>query len=442
MDYAVQSQPAGHARASARVRHAEVAIWTLILLVAVGPFLLDSGGSDDRLAGDGNLFRQGLYLVLLGYAIVTQGVLSEPRRLAVIPGGLLLLLALCLMSVLWAIDPSIALRRFALTVIVVIIVFLAVSGAGASKALFALRYCLAAILVLNYLTVVLSPLGVHGLDGPEPALVGNWRGLMIHKNTAAIACVFTILMWLFTAKGGGLKWVVILGAGYFLFQTQSKTSLGALAIALSFGMIVRHLPRWARPVAIGSGVALVALGAMAGQEYLGEVSQYLSQPDALTGRGQIWRIMLSYASANPLLGAGYGSFWDIGAASPVFAYTRGEWLTTISHGHNGYLDLLVQIGVPGLILGVVMLIVIPAWTLLRSSRVQPDHRAFLAGALTFCTIRDITETSFLSGDKASWVLMLCILALIGAATRRGTDPGVGFPVAGKRSDRSGRNWHL
>ncbi len=100
MDYAVQSQPAGHARASARVRHAEVAIWTLILLVAGGPFLLDSGGSDGRLAGDGNLFRQGLYLVLLGYVIVTQGVLSEPRRLAVIPGGLLLLLALCLMSVL------------------------------------------------------------------------------------------------------------------------------------------------------------------------------------------------------------------------------------------------------------------------------------------------------------------------------------------------------
>lgn len=417
-DYALQPQPASPTVTNSRARHAEGAIWALLLLVAVGPFLLDSGGPDARLAGDGNLLRQALYPALLVYLAVTQGVLSEPHRLKVLPRGLLLLLALCLTSVLWAIDPSIALRRFALMAIVVLTVFLAVSGAGTSRTLAALRYGLALILVLNYLTVIASPVGVHGLGGPEPALVGNWRGLMIHKNTAAIACAFTILIWLFTTKGWLLRWPVIVGAAYFLLQTQSKTSMGALAVALLFGAAFKLMPRWTRPVAIGSGIVLLALGVVAGQDYLGEASQYLSQPDALTGRGQIWRIMLSYASANPLLGAGYGSFWDIGPASPVYAYTRG-WISTISHGHNGYLDMLVQIGVPGLILGIVALIVAPAWKLLTSDSIAPTYGAFLAASLAFYVVRDITETSLLSGDKVSWVLMLFVVALIGAAGRRG-----------------------
>lgn len=413
-DEAIGPRPASRAAASSRTKHAEWAIWALILLVALGPFLLDAGSAD------GSWLRLALYPALLVYVAVTQGALSEPRQLIVLPIGLGLLLALCLASALWAIDPSTTLRRFGLLAIVAVIIFMVVEGAGTSRTLVALRYSLAVILVLNYLTVAASPLGVHGLAGPEPALVGNWRGLMTHKNSAAISCAFTILIWLFTAKGGWLRWTVILGAAYFLLRTQSKTSLGALAIALLFGLAFKLLPRRAWPIAIAAATVLVALVVVVGQDHLGEISQYLSQPDALTGRGDIWRIMLSYASTNPLLGAGYASFWDIGPASPVFAYTRDSWVTTIAHGHNGYLDMLVQIGVPGLILGVFVLIIAPAWRLLVADRRALGSGPFLAAGLAFYAVRDVTETSFLTGDKLSWVLILFILALIGADTRRRT----------------------
>lgn len=431
-DDAIRPRQTSLPAAGSRIKHAEGAIWALLLLVAVGPFLLDSGGGDGRLAGDGSLLRQALYVALLIFVAVTQGVLLEPHRLKVLPKGLMLLLALCLASALWAIDPSTTLRRFALMAIVALIVFLAVNGAGTSRTLAALRYCLAVILALNYLTVLASPIGVHGLAGPEPALAGNWRGLMTHKNIAAIGCAFTILIWLFTAKGGWLRWTVIVGAAYFLFRTESKTSLGALAIALLFGLAFKLLPKRAWPIAIAGATVLVTLGIVVGQDYLGEISQYLSQPDALTGRGDIWRIMLAYASTNPLLGAGYASFWDIGPASPVYAYSRDSWVTTITHGHSGYLDMLVQIGVPGLVLGAIVLIVVPGWRLLVADRSSLGHGAFLAAGFAFYVVREITETSFLSGDKLSWVLILFILAMIGAAAGRRDDPAMVRTTRGER----------
>ncbi|PJN92824.1 hypothetical protein CNY89_26205, partial [Amaricoccus sp. HAR-UPW-R2A-40] len=58
------------------------------------------------------------------------------------------------------------------------------------------------------------------------------------------------------------------------------------------------------------------------------ISATLDRQDAFTGRTQIWSTILAYLRDHWPAGAGYGSFWNVGPDSPVFAYARsGAWVT-------------------------------------------------------------------------------------------------------------------
>ena len=58
--------------------------------------------------------------------------------------------------------------------------------------------------------------------------------------------------------------------------------------------------------------------------------------------GVPFAVLIAYARDHLLFGAGYGSFWGIGDASPMLAY-GDTWLANVYEAHDGYLDLLVNI---------------------------------------------------------------------------------------------------
>ena len=147
-----------------------------------------------------------------------------------------------------------------------------------------------------------------------------------------------------------------------------------------------------------------------------QVSAYLSDPAALTGRVQIWPLMLDYASDHLWLGSGYGSFWSIDNA-PIYEYTSG-WLATINHAHNGYLNLLVQIGLGGLIITVVVFIVQPVGRLLLARFSQMAWRFYFATALTFIYLNNLLESSLLDRANPIWVLLLLNYALLEKGVRQ------------------------
>jgi O-antigen ligase len=93
--------------------------------------------------------------------------------------------------------------------------------------------------------------------------------------------------------------------------------------------------------------------------YGDSLSAAFASPDALTGRVQIWPVLIAYSRDHWMQGSGYGSFWNIGGASPAYEYATGR-VSTIASGHNGYLDLLAPIGVPGLLLVSATANVVPA----------------------------------------------------------------------------------
>ncbi len=383
------------------------------------------------LTGTGSIYRQAGYFMILGLALWSTRPLEHGLGVIAIPWPILLALAWCYLSLSWAVDPDIGFRRLLLTTIAIWTVFVLVKFAGDRLMLDIVRGALVIALVVNYFVVFNDPVvGVHLQkdSGMSTALVGNWRGIMAHKNFAGAASAMLILLFLFDAKRipALVRIAVIVAAGYFLYRTQSKTSAGMLGLAILTGWMFQTLTRRLRNYLVPLTMIVGATIWVLTSAYRDVLEVNYLEPRAFTGRAQIWAVLFRYAADNPLTGAGFGSFWNIGGDSPVYRYAVG-FPTLVTVGHNGYFDLLVTIGVPGLLMIVFAMIVWPVWRLLSSNRISGPRGALLTALLLFCLGHNVTESSIFERDALVGVLMMFTVAFAQYAT-----PDVRIRHRGKR----------
>ena len=113
-------------------------------------------------------------------------------------------------------------------------------------------------------------------------------------------------------------------------------------------------------------------------------SDILGREETLTGRADIWAYLINYAMQKPLLGYGFGGFW-----------TDAIRDATSSHAHNGYLDIILNIGFAGLLF----------WSMFLIANCRKAQKLmtkdFDWGVLWFCftliaVIRNISESSVTS----------------------------------------------
>lgn len=410
-------------------------LFVLLTLMVIAP-IITSGG---EMTGSGNVFRQVTYAILFAATLWAVGVLQQWRKLLIVPMTLMLALGWCWLSLTWAIDPMISFRRLLLTTMIIWTIFLVIDDCGYDRTIKVLMIFLAALLVANYVAIAVSPSAVHSLgESMDKGLVGDWRGLLPQKNFTGAICAMTILIFTF---GGQRMWLalrlaIIVATAYYLFRTQSKTSMGMLVTALISGAIaLRFKPKYRIaliPVLlIGSIVAMLS-----SLKWWDEMLGPFQRKDALTGRGEIWPYLFNYAKDHPLTGSGYGAFWNIGENSPVYQYTK-NWVSELGNGHNGYIDLLVQVGLPGLILAVVATIIMPAARLLSTTSAGRSQVALLVAMLVFCVGHNMTESSLLERDTIIEVFLMFTIALTGVVTRRSSKP-VRSPTPERREGSSSR----
>lgn len=415
-----------------RLRVAMGAMGGLLALTLLGPAMTILAGTAE---GAGNLGRQAGYLLVFLLAVAAMRPLRHPERLLVVPWPLVVALGWCWLSLVWAIDPGVGVRRLILTTIVLWSVFALVRQIGYDRALLMVRGALILVLIANFATSLLFPaVGIHQVAEAD-GLAGDWRGMMAHKNIAGLVCALTIILFAFDRRKLPL-WAMgagILGAGVFLILSNSKTSIGLIAVALALGFGVAALNRrfasvlrLSRP--LRTGIVIVLLAGLTALFHLGVQSdamlEYISDPSNLTGRTSIWVPLVRYYLGNPLLGAGYGSFWNINAVSPIKDDQQG-WLLTVSQGHNGFLDLMITIGLPGLMLVIAATLLWPVGRLLLRPGIRFAACALIASIVLFCIAHNGTESSLFDRDTIGQVFLMLALALL-------TNTGAPAPVAPQR----------
>ena len=422
-DYALAYAPP---RALGQTLLPSLSFVALLLLIFVGldafsppPLVSQFGGVQE--ASHGDALRQFAYLSVAGLIGIAAMQRFGMGALRALPLSMGLLLAWCLASALWAPETDIVLRRAGLEVVVVLSLMLSVETIGPARALVLWRWLLAAVLVVNFLSIPLIPAARHAAGEIDPALVGNWRGLYGHKNVAGAVCAITAILFLFT-RNGWRNWMgiaVALAAGFFLVMTHSKSSEGFLAIALVAGLMYRIGWRDSLSRAILLAMATLLVVALAAVALLDadQIGHMLEDPTEFTGRAAIWAAEFRYIADHPLLGAGFGTFTDTRSQSPLHNYVSGSWVDAVSHGHNGYLQVFVTIGGIGFALALLALLVAPArrfWTLdLKEDGVKP----MLFALFVFAIFHNFMESDFLEGDGTVWASLLLVIAALNAGTR-------------------------
>ncbi len=397
----------------------QVAFVAALILTLSGPWM--AGQVDPTLSE----LRQAGYLGIFLAALVSIRPWRHPQHLLVVPWPLLLALGWCWLSLTWALFPAAGLRRLVLSSIVLWSIFALVREIGHQRIILILRVLLAALLVLNYVAVLAFPdLGID--PDVYEGITDTWRGVMDQKNFVGFACAVTILLFAFnvgfpliqTREGRtmlGVRLLVIAASGIFLVQSVSKTSLGIGIFALVVGglltLALRNRgegelapPGWAwLPFAVVTAVFLNM--AFDPAIYL----EMTSDPGGFTGRTQIWTGLIKAYADQPLLGVGYGSLWDVGDDGPMKVYAKG-FAAEVSQGHNGYLDLLVQVGAIGTLIILFAAMVWPIQRILRGG--DPGVRVLSAALLLFCLGHNFTESSLMDRDQLGQVFLIIAIALL------------------------------
>jgi exopolysaccharide production protein ExoQ len=89
-------------------------------------------------------------------------------------------------------------------------------------------------------------------------------------------------------------------------------------------------------IAIAFGVAMPMTGGSSVEGF----TSVLGRDETLTGRTGVWAGVLPAAMGQPILGHGFAAFWNP---------TRGL-LYDINEAHNGYLEIILELGFVGLVL--------------------------------------------------------------------------------------------
>jgi O-antigen ligase len=396
----------------------------LILLCVVGidPF---GGGSDrtglDHARASGSALRQALHLMFFSGTLALA--LRHRVRLGTLlpPLWTLLFLAWCLISVSWALVPGVSVRRLALMAIVLLSVQAQVVLIGPERALTLLTRVLIGVLLINLVSIPLIEQARH-LPGEDLGLDGDWRGVFLHKNQAGAVTAITTLLLLSRLRSSiwALPAALLLLSALFLLMTNSKTAIGLTLISAPVAVLfaVTRGSRLGRSLFLGVTIWAIGFALALIAHMSGPIADLFRDPTAFTGRMALWDSLWDLIRRDPVFGAGYGSFWNLGADSPISGLVHPDhWTARTGQGHNGYLDLLLTVGAPGLLLAVIAFLAPPLVAIGPLARVGSPLAPLLLGLLLLFAGANLMESFLAQGDTGFWVLFLTI-TLIGTRSAK------------------------
>lgn len=425
----------GAARMSASVRGIALKIAFVLFLALVcigtrpqavfGVSLMEAGAVQ---AGEGDPLKQLLYLVICLFAVGTNLLAPPKARGAAIPVSILIFMAWAWASLGWSYYPATAVRRLVLLSIVIVTTFSLVRALGVRSCLTLISNAAVVLLVANFVAVAVLPGAQQEYTQWDlsSSPTDTWRGFHMDKNAAGVVGVVQAFLFIFRAVQPGLQpyvraaWLLaMLGALAFVWGTGSKSSLGLLVPAVLGAAALLPIAgsrAVALALAVGSAVVISlvlivdpSIFATAGVA----LRDLLNSPRALTGRVEIWLMALRYIGDNFWLGSGYGSFWQVGPSGPVFRYGAG-WLHLMPNAHNGYLDLAVQLGIVGAVLGAAAGFLVPLYSAVAYAPMTRSVRWLALSVIFFAAAHNLLEATLFNRDNTEFVLLVVMIAIVSA----------------------------
>jgi len=394
--------------------------WTIFVINAP----VDLQGLSRSVEGtyDPNSWTRTIKLCSLGFSglmIVRRLLLARDFGLYLNP-GLVAFLVLAPLSTLWSIAPSNTVSQSVSFVSFVISCFAFGLASWHPR-----RFQQVAIVPLMLILIGSLALGAVSPnlvteEGTTISLAGAWHGLTHGKNEfgnlAGTAMILCMHAWI--SREGRRTWA-ILGAGIALtclILSRSNTSMFATAVAVLSMLLLLRVPstrdRYKSIVVALSGLLIgyemIIQNVIPGLGVLLEpITSLTGKGTDFSGRSVIWAVIKDHIALNPFFGGGYGAYW-IGprpeSPSYIFIQLMGNFYP--SEAHNGYLEVINDLGVAGFVCLAVFLFsyIRQSLQLMRSDR----NQATLYLALLF-------QQLILNMSESNWFTSANMFAIFGFA---------------------------
>lgn len=397
----------------AGVATAVAAVVLTIVIVSFRPFQPASANLD----GGGDIVNQLGFGSLGAFAMFSLLTLAGPGRLRALAGlPWLLLLCFFMISVANAIDPGAAFRAatFTLIGIIAMATVLALPRDGEAYST-VLAFAGFVVVGLCYGGVIFYPsVAIHGSGGFEPEHSGLWRGAFSHKNIAApvMACFSFAGIYLFRRGWCRSGIVLFLLAMVFMAHTGSKTTAGLVPLSILLvllpGMIGMRLGVPLVFALAVTGTALATLGIVF-IDPLKQLAAHLFPDLTYTGRTTIWEFAGKMIARQPWFGYGYESFWGTPIVTRIdHTFDQGWDISGIVHGHNGYIDLAVAMGLPALVVAIYVFLIAPMRDYMRIPLYKENVFLgdFFMMVVLFTSLNAFLESFFFRRTDPVWMFFV------------------------------------
>jgi exopolysaccharide production protein ExoQ len=354
------------------------------------------------------------FAILISFAAVFATCVFRSREmwLLIRENGLSVsFVVLVLVSSTWSVHPDISLRRgvgYVLSLLVAAYLTIIFRLEQRMK-LLSIAFAVAAVATVVFV-VAYPDYGVMRFM----ELKGNWRGVFPHKNTLGLVMAAAVFVETYILASGDriVWWRLGLLSTYCLLVIQSRSATALILVLLYLtGALLYVFWRYNRMLSLTfSFCALLVLFASALVLYLepGYILGLIGKDVSLTGRTEVWDVVVSLIEQKPLLGWGYRATWVLGDAATVLADRQvGGW--GLASSHNAFLEIALQLGAVGAI-SITLIIVCAFWRAVECLNVVPGPFGwfcilFYVGTLVSAQ----TEVTLGQNQEIDWLLFNVLL---------------------------------
>jgi exopolysaccharide production protein ExoQ len=383
-----------------------------LMLYTGGPLtvILSGGASEGEDGVDNNNDNSLIKIIFLFIYFITFILLLFRWKKVVYvlskDNYIILLLGIVTASILWSINSEITVSRCIAIVGTSLFGIYLASRYTLKEQVVLLGWTFTVITLLSLLFVVALP--KFGIMGGIHA--GAFRGIYTHKNVLGRIMVMSIIvnsLRINLDKSRSITYVTLsLSVLLLVFCRSSAAILNLFNVIMTF--LIFRTWRWRYEIMIPVSIGIISL-MFCGVIWFNENSAILfgavGKDATLTGRTELWQIILNMIGNRPLFGYGYGAFWvDTDNVTNVWFMAGWE----APNAHNGVLDLCLNAGLIGLIFFVLSLL-----KTLRNSfillRYSTSSEGFWPLIFIVCLVlSNLTETALMVQNDVLWVLYVAI----------------------------------
>ncbi len=273
---------------------------------------------------------------------------------------LFIFLMWCTVSIVWSDYPFVSFKRIfqIYTSVLIILAYLLYCNSKEEM--------IKPIRIILYIYIFLSLVAVLTIPQARDLDFGTFRGLAFHKNTLGQICVasfvFCLIFFSYTKSLLALtiNIFMLLSSIFLLIGTRSSTTIINFAIIIILSLIF-VTNKIFKPLQIGNTALffILFIGFIFGLSIFFTAPETISMIPELFGkdmtfshRMELWEQIMLEVNQHFLFGTGFQSYWIIDSLKIQILHAHFIWMPFQSH--NGYLDILNELGAIGLGLLIIM----------------------------------------------------------------------------------------